>query len=275
MFADGDVDGAAALLETHPELARHTTYDAHPLFREFVYRNNGHCYKDSHIGIADLLTPKIVRSFRDAVLNDQLDDVRGHLRADVKLVHAEFAAGRGIAQAIHHWKSPAVAELLFDAGADHEVMTTRGESPITMQLRFGTVDGVRYLLEKGANPNHGSGGHMPSHSMVELIELLLEHGWDINNGPLLHDANHGHGTRVQTWLKYGANPDAKNASGQTALHLFARRGTGRGAIRALVDAGADVNVRDRDGNTPLDLARLADKQTAARELISLGAEPHT
>ena len=214
LVADGDVDGAAALLVSYPELAVHNGYSAHPLLRRMVNDNDGHCYKPTHMRIADLLTPNGVQSFRDCVIKDSCDDVQRLLQSDSQLVHAEFTAGRGIARAIHHWKSVSVARLLIDAEANLEVLTTRGESALTMQLRFGTTDGVRFLLEAGANPNHGTGGHMPTHSMAELIEMLLAHGWDINNGQMLHDANHGHGKRVETWLRYGANPNWKNQSGQ-------------------------------------------------------------
>jgi hypothetical protein len=272
LFLAGDADGAAELLAHHPDLGTHCGYEAHPLLRRFVDHNNGHCYKPSHLRIADLLTPSNVRCFREAVVRDEFDVVQNHLRSDTCLIHSEFTAGRGIAQAIHHWKSVMVAELLVDAGGNLEVLTTLGESPLTMQLRFGTVEGVQFLLEKGVNPNHGTGGHMPSHSMGELIELLLAYGWDINNGQMLHDANHGHGKRVETWLTYGANPNLRNRHGQTALHLIAARGTGRDVITMLVESGADINARDDDGNTPLDLARRASTQIAAQQLTKLGAD---
>jgi|GEM_PF-842551 len=274
LFDQGDRYGAKTLLKRQPALAKHSNYKAHPLLRKFVNRNDGHCYKETHLTIADLLIPTIVRSFRDVVLEDRVDDVREQLRAVPELVSAEFTAGRGIAQAIHHWRSIAVGELLLDAGADIHAVTTVhgvGETPLAMQLRFGTVAGVRFLLEKGADPNRSQGGHMPSDSMAQRIELLLDHGWNIDNGQMLHDANHGHGARVITWLKYGADPNVANTHGQTALHLLAAKGSGRRAIRALVKAGADMNACDHDGNTPLDLARSADRKTAEQELISLGA----
>jgi ankyrin repeat protein len=271
LVADGDVQGVAALVKRYPALTNDRSYKAHALLRQLVSLNKGHCYKKLHRQIADVLTPASVRSFREAILNDQVDVVRHHLQADADLIYADFTAGRGIAQAIHHWTSLAVAGLCLDAGADIESLTTLGESPLTMQLRFGTVEGVRYLLQNGANPNNGVGGHMPSDTMAERIELLLAHGWDTNHGLMLHDANHGHGARIKTWLKYGADPNAKNDQGQTALHLIAARGTGRDAIHTLIKAGADPDLRDQDGHTPLDLARAARQQSAAQALMARGA----
>ena len=279
LFEEGDVDGAKALLLREPELLNHSGYQAHPLLREFVNRNNGHCYKRPHVLIADLLTPAEVRSFRGVVFEDLVGDVRDQLRADPNLLSAEFA-GRGIAQAIHHWRSTAVGELLLDAGADIDALTTVhfiGDTPLTMQLRFGTLEGVRLLLDRGANPNRGLTKFMPSKSMPVLIKLLLDHGWDINEGAgrrtlLHHDANHGHGAKVRILVDHGADPNIKDAAGRTPLHLIAAKGVGREAIRALVKVGADVNARDDEGNTPLDLARWANRQMATQELIALGAE---
>ncbi|MYF30374.1 MAG: hypothetical protein F4029_11050 [Gammaproteobacteria bacterium] len=130
------------------------------------------------------------------------------------------------------------------------------------------------LLERGADPNLGPIKFMPSAAMAEAIPLLLRHGWDIDQGAgdrtlLHHDANHGHGAKVRILLAHGADPNVLDAAGRTPLHLLGARGTGRDAIRALARAGADLHVRDDAGHTPLDYARRAGQRSAERELLRL------
>lgn len=271
-FDSGDVAAASEFLTAHPELMEFQDaggYSAHPFLRTFVDGNNGHCYGDRRLAIADLLTQPGVRVFRDAIAADRVEEVREQLAADKRLANADITLGRGIAKPIHHWKSTAIAQLLINAGADLKVVTTRSESPLEMQIRFGTVENVRFLLSAGVDPNFGVRCCVPTESMVEVIELLIEHGWKIGSEMLLHDANHGFGKRVVTWLKYGADANARTAKGSTALHLFAARGTGADAIRALVEAGADLTVKDEAGRTALDLARTASKRAAERVLVEL------
>ena len=277
-FRDGDVEAAKAVLAETPGLLPHAGYGAHPLLHACVTQNDGHCYRRPHLEIAELLIPRAVGNFRDAVLGDRLPAVRDQLETDPPLATAEFTAGRGIAQAIHHWRSTAVAELLLDRGADIDVQTTvhfNGDTPLTWKLRTGDIVGVRFLLERGTDPNRGPIKFMPSTAMPGAIPLLRGHGWDINEGTgqrtlLHHDANHGHGAKVRVLLEHGADPNSQDDVGRTPLHLLAARGTGRDAIRALVRAGADLNVRDHAGHTPLDYARRAQRRAAEREILSLG-----
>ena len=283
LFAAGEVDAARNLLDRAPDLEEHLGYTAHPLLREFVDNNGGRCDKPVHLTIAELLIPDQVIRFRDAVLNDRTKIVQEMLAADVALVAAEFTAGRGIAQAIHHWNSTNIAEILLDAGADINALTSVqhiGDTPLSLKLRVGSVDSSRFLLERGANPNRGLLKHMPSKSMPELMPLLIEHGWDINEAVggrtlLHHDANHGHGSRIQTLLKHGADPNKRTQDGQTALHLLAKKGIGAAAIRALIDAGADINSKDDHDQTPLDLANLATRKAASKVLIEMGGKTST
>lgn len=279
MFERGVLEAASAYVESHPLLAGYDGIQAHPLLREFVRRNCGHCYKSSHRAIADLLIPARVRTFRDDVMADRTDIVQSRLKADPELVHAEFTGGRGIARAIHHWRSIPVGKLLLDGGADVNALTTvgcAGETPLMMQLRFGTVEGVRFLLANGAETNLGGLKHSPSASMAEGLKLLLRYGWNINERVggrtlLHHDANHGHGKRVQLLLGHGADPNIKDAEGRTALHLVSARGVGADAIRVLVQAGADPDAIDHAGRTPLDHASSTRRRTVYEALETLGA----
>ena len=70
-------------------------------------------------------------------------------------------------------------------------------------------------------------------------------------------------------LAMGGDPLARSFTGDTALHHAAQNAS-HGAIRALVAAGADVNVQDLHGSTPLMAAENAD---TARLLLKLGADP--
>jgi len=58
----------------------------------------------------------------------------------------------------------------------------------------------------------------------------------------------------------------------TDLHFAAQKGD-VSEVRRLIEAGADVNVQDEDGNTPVKYASAEPHPEVLRTLIALGASP--
>ena len=179
---------------------------------------------------------------------------------------------------------------------------------------------VRALLDHGADPNArtngtpGFGIKVKGHlgNLTEgtpfliaarandtaVMRLLLEHGADpfipTRNGttPLMMAAGVGHEpgiTRsaehqaldaVHLLAELGANVNAANEAGDTALHGAAWRERADSIVQFLVDRGADVDARNHRGWTPLVIAEgihtggnFIKSDTTAALLRKLGAEP--
>src|SRR5207302_10672804 len=72
--------------------------------------------------------------------------------------------------------------------------------------------------------------------------------------PMINAVRTGWKEIVQLLLAHKANPDLKNGVGQTALHLVAQQSAHLDMTEIaalLLDAGADPNITDNEGRTPL------------------------
>jgi truncated hemoglobin YjbI len=118
---------------------------------------------------------------------------------------------------------------------------------------------------------------------VPRLRLLLEFGADVEaedaggHNPLYRVAN-GQGREeeegraaLELLIGYGANVNqVTGVGGMTPLHMSARRGTTRIA-EALLDAGADIEARDKNGETPLRRAVNCGQERMVCLLLSRGA----
>lgn len=91
---------------------------------------------------------------------------------------------------------------------------------------------------------------------------------------LIYNANFGSTAKVAEALKAGANPNAVGEDKWPAISLAAMRGDEEGAkiVRQLVEAGADLNVRDANGETPLMNAIATNNAPLVKYMIEHGAD---
>nr|CAD7410676.1 unnamed protein product [Timema cristinae] len=99
---------------------------------------------------------------------------------------------------------------------------------------------------------------------LELLELLLEHGLDVNkmvdcfNSTLLHRAVFNcHVPVVRLLLQRGADINKTDNWGNTPLHCSSSKGHLR-VCQVLVEAGCDPGVKNNDNHTALDIASRTD-----------------
>lgn len=116
----------------------------------------------------------------------------------------------------------------------------------------------------------------------KLVKLLLKYGADVNAGdidgiiPLELAIEWGSEEIVENLLDKKADVNAECTNHQTPLLLAAAAGERYGLqiCGLLFKYGADVNVTDREGNTPLLLAFQACQPTLVDYLLDIGSDVH-
>ena len=111
-----------------------------------------------------------------------------------------------------------------------------------------------------------------------LVKGFLAKGWDINArqkhrhgmwAPLHWVAQRGLTDGIACLLANGADPNVTDDKGRTPLHIIAQKGIGKNQVQLLIEHGGDISRRDADGKTPLDYARKAKKQSVTNFITGI------
>jgi ankyrin repeat protein len=158
-------------------------------------------------------------------------------------------------------------------------------------VKAGDFAGAERLLEAGADPDltGSDNAYLPLYHAAfnndnAMVELLLAYGADVNQGDrsgyaaLETAALYDYVDIINTLLAHGADPNRRNQlwSADTPFLSAVEWGEYE-TVQALLDGGADVNLADSSGMTPLiKLIRLSggDVPRITALLLDAGADPN-
>lgn len=172
------------------------------------------------------------------------------------------AAARGDAEAVRG---------ALEDGADLEARDDQGRTPLLIATHGSNVDAARELIEAGADVNAKDAMqdsaylYAGARGLDEILAMTLAHGADLRSTnryggtALIPAAERGHVATVRTLLRAGVAVDHVNRLHWTALLEAILLGDGGARhvqiVQLLLEAGADPELADGDGVTPLAHAR--------------------
>lgn len=197
---------------------------------------------------------------------------------DMNQIPLHKAAARGDA---------AMIETLLSKGASIDARDSRGQTALLVATRANRTEAARALIAAGADVNAkddiqdspylyaGARGHL------DILKMTLAHGADLKStnryggAALIPASERGHVETVRTLIAAGVDVDHVNNLHWTALLEAIILGDGgerhQRIVTMLVKAGANVNLADGEGVTPLQHARAKGYKAIEATLRAAGA----
>jgi len=157
-------------------------------------------------------------------------------------------------------------ELLLEEGADPIQADSEGKAPIHEAARSGSVEATRRLVEAGADPTRntwtkgdesGETRLTPAYSAVQYVP------------PRDSDPDDSVET-LRFVVERGANVNCTDPHGQSPIY-FCKNWK---VARLMIDAGIDIGHRDQNGWTPLHKAARKRDSAVTSLLLQAGADPN-
>ncbi len=174
-------------------------------------------------------------------------------------------------------------QAALEQGAELDVKDAAGMTPLTLATRDGQVHVVLYLLDQGAEVTDytimvaGMSVHCPLFvlkllQLAQIRQIKPQTGHNKPaDGELLWAAHNGDLDALRAAIEAGADVDAADGQDIAAMRWAARRGH-HSVVKALLEAGADINQASSTGWTALIEAVLAGEVGLTAMLIEQGAD---
>ncbi|GAC1694583.1 MAG: hypothetical protein NVS9B5_37490 [Terriglobales bacterium] len=273
-----------AWMREWPEMAEHSDLSLATLLQdqmlvESILAAGG----DPNSGTDDGMTPLIYASqwgnarVLNALLSAGADPNAKTSRRETALL---FAAQRG---------DVGIASALIQANADVRITREDGLTILMAGASSGNADIVKLVLKTGGDAKRrGPEGWTPlmfvaGRQAAEIAHLLIANGADVQTAgtdgtsALMIAATKRSPSLIRLLLNYGAQADLQRFDGKTALHLASEDDEESSpgdleSVRLLLAAGANPNMTDNSGGTPLMNAAHYGNPTIVQALVLAGAK---
>jgi uncharacterized protein len=187
--------------------------------------------------------------------------------ADASLANDYGATPMGLAAEVADTE---ILKLLLDAGADADSPNADGQTALMAVARTGNVEAAKALLDHGAtvDARESWGGQTAlmwasARRHPEMMELLIAHGAAVDARSIHRD--------YQRHVTAEGRPKSTDSGGFTPL-LYAARENCIACVDVLLTSGADIDLPDPDGVSPLNLAIMNANWDLAERLIERSAD---
>jgi ankyrin repeat protein len=180
-------------------------------------------------------TPDQVANFAKAAKFDDASEVKSLLKKGVNPNTVDASGNPMLFLAVKDKSSNVIDVLLGDKNIDVDLSTKNGETPLMMASIDGNLPLVKILVL----------GH----------KAQLDHiGWT----PLHYACAKGHLEVAQFLIANGATVDSMSLGNTTPLMMAVQSGNEQ-LVKLLLDKGADLQLRNSQGLTAIDIADIYDK----------------
>lgn len=179
-------------------------------------------------------------------------------------------------------------QQLIRQGGEIAQRDNRLRTPLMAAVHGNHTNVARYLIEQGADVNAADAImdtpylYAGARGLQDILEMTLSHGADLKSTnryggtALIPASERGHVTTVKTLIDAGVNVNHINNLGWTALIEAIILGDGSqkyaDIVTLLIAGGADVNLPDASGDSPLTLAKRHGYRNLAIILERAGAD---
>jgi len=155
--------------------------------------------------------------------------------------------------------------------ADLEDRRDHNRTPLIEATKHNRIEVARVLLEAGADPDakdeidDSAFLYAGAEGFTEILAMTIEHGANpkslnrFRGTALIPASEHAHVEAVRLLIEAGVPVNHVNDLGWTALHEAIVLGNGDAdhvkVVKMLLEAGADVTIRDKNGVLPRRLAQ--------------------